>query len=222
MSLSLADAKTKVDAILAKYAAVSTPTSVVAPSLTSGKMYEAWVLAIVLERLEVVEGFTVQLVGSSKVHLKSSPGPINRSYPRFELLQGGVPVFEVWTDVEFTTLSYAVSHSSGKPSPAHRHELDLVVVPVGIHGYPPHDQIAIGVECKNTPFSKAMARAALGVRRELSLLSGPMATPFSAWPASHVPANPPSVLLVYSTHPAVEDYNAAGSIFGVRFVEEPM
>ena len=125
MSLSLADAKTKVDAILAKYAAVATPTSVIAPSLTPGKMYEAWVLAVVLERLEVVEGFTVQLVGSSKVHLKSSPGPINRHYPRFELLRGGVPVFEVWTDVEFATLSYALSHGSGKPSPAHRHELRL-------------------------------------------------------------------------------------------------
>lgn len=222
MSLSLADAKTKVDSILAKYAAVATPTGVIAPSLTSGKMYEAWILAVVLERLQVVEGFTVQLVGSSKVHLKSSPGPINRLYPRFELLQGGVPVFEVWTDVEFATLSYALSHGSGKPLPPHRHELDLVVVPVGTTGYPRHDQIALGVECKNTPFSKAMARAALGVRRELSLLSSSMPTPFSAWPASHVPADPPSVLLVYSTHPAVEDYNAAGSIFGVRFVEEPM
>lgn len=222
MSLSLTDAKAKVDSILEKFTAMAPPTSVIAPSLTAGKMYEAWVLAIVLEGLKVHEGFTIHLIGSSKVHLKSSPGPINRSYPRFELHKHGIPLFEVWTDVEFATLSYDRSHGSGKPASAHRHELDLVVVPLGTDGYPRHHAIALGVECKNTSFSKAMARAALGVRRELSLLSGPVATQFSVWPASHVPAKPPSVLLVYSTHPGVEEYNAAGDIFGVRFVEEQM
>jgi hypothetical protein len=174
MSLTLSNAKTKVDAILAKYTALAAPSSVIAPSLTAGKMYEAWVLAIVLERLEVQEGFTIHLIGSSKVHLKSSPGPINRRFPRFELLKNDIPLLEVWTDVEFATLSHSVSQGADKPASAHRHELDVVVVPFGTDGYPRHDAIALGVECKNTSFSKAMARAALGVRRELSLLSAPM------------------------------------------------
>jgi hypothetical protein len=222
MSLTLAEAKKRVDSIFAKYAAIAPSTSLIAPSLTAGKMYEAWILGLVLERLEMSEGYTVRLVGGSKVHLKSSAGPINRGYPRFELLKGGIPVFEAWTDIEFATLSYSMTHSSGKPGVAHRHELDVVVVPHGTTGYPEHREVVLALECKNTPFTKAMARAALGVRRELSVLRTLRPTPFLNWPASAVPAYPASVLMVYSTDASVLAYSAAGAAFGVQFHHEQM
>ena len=67
-----------------------------------------------------------------------------------------------------------------------------------------------------------MARAALGVRRELSLLHPPNPTPFIQWPRNLVPAHPPSILLVFSTDPAVKEYNPAGAFYGVEFLYEPM
>lgn len=220
--MTLDQAKTKIDSILAQYASVAKPASLIAPSFTSGKMYEAWVLGHALQRLEIDEGYSVRLVGGSKVHLKSSPGPINRNYPRFELLVGSQPRLEVWTDIEFATLSHSLLGHVGTPGPAHRHELDVVVVPYGTTGYPSHDEVLVGIECKNTTFDKGMSRAALGVRRELSYLRQPMATGFTVWPTSAVPAHPPSVLMVFSTDPGVLAYNASGAAFGVVYVHEDM
>lgn len=220
--MNLEQAKAAIDTILAQYTAASDPVSLIAPSFTSGKMYEAWVLGHVLQRLELHEGYVVRLVGGSKIHLKSSPGPINRAYPHFELLHASKPMLEVWTDVEFATLSYSLSVHTYAPGPAHRHELDVVVVPNGTDGYPKHDEVLIGVECKNTTFDKGMSRAALGVRRELSFLSPPTATAFSVWPVAEVPAIPPSVLMVFSTDPGVSIYNVSGAAFGVIYVHNDM
>jgi hypothetical protein len=54
-------------------------------TVSPGKLYEAHVLSRVVEHLVVDEGYTLTLVGGSKIQLKSSPGPINRNYPRIEL-----------------------------------------------------------------------------------------------------------------------------------------
>ncbi|MGO4362276.1 hypothetical protein [Terrabacter sp. RAF57] len=222
MSLTLEGVIAKVNEIFATYDSSSSVVSLVGEDWKAGKVYEAWIMTLLLDRLENIEGFAATLVGGTKVHLKSSPGPINGSYPHFKLVRRGGPQLDVWTDVEFATLSYSISGKSGKPGQAHRHELDIVVVHDGVSGYPGHQDIVLGVECKNTGFQKQMARAALGVRRELSLLSSNQPTPFTSWPAGVVPADPPSVLLVYSTDSNVDGYNEAGSIFGVKFLYEPM
>lgn len=223
MSLSLADAVAKVNEIFATYGSSTGGTDLVGEEWKAGKVYEAWILSVVLERLEQIEGFEVALVGGSKVHLKSSPGPINTNYPHFVLSRTGSESLAVWTDVEFSTLSFHLKGLSGSPGKAHRHELDVVVVPVGTIGYPNPTEIMLGVECKNTGFQKHMARAILGVRRELSMLRNEEhPTPFVTWPRSGVPAVPPSVVMVFSTDPAVDEYNAAGVVFGVDFCHEPM
>lgn len=227
MSLTLAEAIAKVNRVFAGYGTMSTsPGSLVPAGWLEGKVYEAWVLTIVLERLRAIEGFKVTLVGGSKVHLKSGGGPINTNYPRFLLTRAGTPAFEVWTDVEFSSMSFAMAQSKGlagsNPGKPHKHELDIVVVPAGTSGHPTFEEIVIGIECKNTAFHKSMARAALGVRRELSLLHEDEPTYFATWPRSRVPARPASVLLVVSTDPAVTDYNDAGGFYGVDFLHEPM
>ncbi len=227
MSLTLEQAITRVNKVFSAYGAASAGSGSLVPAgWLEGKVYEAWILSIILERLRVLENFTVTLVGGSKVHLKSGGGPINRNYPRFTLTRPGTASLEVWTDVEFSTMSFAMANAQGLsgsiPGKPHKHELDIVVVPSGTSDYPAHDDIVIGVECKNTAFHKSMARAALGVRRELSMLSSDNPTAFAAWPRDEVPANPPSVLLVFSTDPAVADYNLAGAFYGVDFHHEPM
>ncbi|MGY1901218.1 hypothetical protein, partial [Nocardia gipuzkoensis] len=130
----------------------------------------------------------------------------------------------VWTDVEFLTLGYGIRRrGTGKvPESADYHELDIVIVPAGIQGRPPHHSLLIGVECKNTGFAKHMARAAFGVRRELSYITSPRPTIFHSWPRTEVPANPASVFLVYSTDPAICNYNESGQVFGIDFIHKAM
>lgn len=221
MALDLQAAKERIDGLLSEYRRLSTEpsTSLLPAALTTGKVYEAWVLCMVLERLHMEEGYLVVLKRSSKIALKSSPGPINRHYPYFELTRSGSEL-ELWTDVEFRAMS------SGWPraplDASGHHELDLIVVPPLTQGRPRHQDVLLGVECKNTAYSKALFREILGVRRELSLLRGPLPTAFDRWPRAQVPADPPSCLLVYSTDPAVQTFQAAAGFFGIDMYFEPL
>jgi hypothetical protein len=190
-------------------------------TVSAGKLYEAHVLSRVVERLSVAESYSLTLVGGTKVQLKSSPGPINRSYPRIELRRSGNCLAELWTDVEFLSLSYC---TGGAPSltKGDYHELDILIVAAGVSGRPRYDEIWLGIECKNTGYEKSLLKEILGIRRELSLLSGPQSTKFSSWPRLTVPADPASCLLVYSTDPNVSDYAAPGTVFGIDFIHDPM
>lgn len=221
--LTLSEVKARIDGILRRYqSAGAAAPSVLPPALTAGKLYEAWVVCRVLERLRVEEGYAIVLRQGTRVALKSAPGPINRVYPYFELTAAGSPPLEVWTDVEFMALSHAQRGGSGPPLRGDYHELDVVVVEAGTSGRPTHAQILLGVECKNTGYSKDLLRGILGVRRELSLLVDPRRTRFRRWPAAAVPADPASCLLVYSTDPGVASYAAPGRVFGIDFVHEPL
>jgi len=216
--------KRRIEAAIRRYAQASSHKaySLVPSSLTSGKLYEAHVLSLVLKRLNQDENFRIVLMNSTFVPLKSAPGPINPSYPHFDLFQRGSKVAELWTDIEFLSLSYDRSGGSAKPTPGDYHELDIVIVEPGSTGRPTHKSIWLGVECKNTGYNKDLLRSILGVRRELSLLQDDRPTNFANWPRSMVPADPPSCLIVYSTDSAVLSYTAPGRIFGIDFFHEPI
>ncbi len=220
--MNKAQVKARIEAAIRRFAAASSPRaySLVPQSLTSGKLYEAHVLSIVLEKLSTQEGFQITLLNGLYIALKSSPGPINRRYPYFELRRGERLVAELWTDVEFLSLSYA---QRGVTAPIQRgdyHELDIVVTDCSVSGRPRHSQIWLGVECKNTGYTKGLLKEILGIRRELSLLQDPNRTRFTQWPRCIVPANPPSCLMVYSTDSAVTHYSSPGVVFGIDFQHE--
>lgn len=219
---SVDKAKRQIDAIMAGYqnAAGVSQQSIFSSNVSAGKVYEAWVLCEILARLHVDERCSVRLRGGSSVSLKSSPGPVNRAYSHFEIGHAS-ETLEVWTDVEFLTLSYA-DRNPPWPSRGDYHELDLVVVPTGSVGRPQHDEIRIGVECKHTPYRKELLRAILGVRRELSYLAPAHPTGFAVWPAPDVPASPASCLLVYCSGPAVLKFAEPGQTFGIDFVHWPL
>jgi hypothetical protein len=225
MDPELERAKRRIDRIFDAYqqAIGASPESPLPPTLTKGKVYEAWILCRVLEHLHQQENYIATLMQSSTVVLKSSGGPINRSYPYFRLDRPGSPSLEVWTDVTFLALSAAAR--SVDPYSADRcdyHELDVVVVPAGTEGRPSHAQIRIGVECKNLTYEKDMLRALLGVRRELSLLADVQPTGFRTWPRHQVPANPPSCLLAFGTDRKILEFAPPGETFGVDFIYEPL
>lgn len=216
--------KKRVEAAIRRYAKAASVAeyALVPSSLTSGKLYEAHVLSLVLERLHDDEGLSVLLVNSRLIPLKSAPGPINRKYPHFELRRNGTLIAELWTDIEFLTLSYAQAGGALPPTPGDYHELDLVVVTPGLAGRPRHRDLLLGIECKNTGYTKGLLKSILGIRRELSLLQDERPTHFRSWPRSRVPADPPSCLCVYSTDPGVGGYTAPGRVFGIDFFHEPM
>lgn len=201
--------------------ATADEVDLVPSSLTDGKLYEAYVLTVIAERLSWDEGFDLVLVNGNHLELKSKGGPINRKYPRIELSRNGTCEAEIWTDIEFLTLSYDRSGRS-IPTRGDFHELDIVIVDPGLRGKPRHDQIWLGVECKNTAYQKSLLREVLGVRRELSLLLWDKQTHFTTWPRSMVNAEPASCLLVYSSTPAVSEYKKPGALFGIDFFHEPL
>jgi hypothetical protein len=198
-----------------------TVAKLVPDSITEGKLYEAYVLSRTVAKLANDEGFTLILVGGSKLKLKSAPGAINRSYPHIELHRFGRCVAELWTDVEFLALSYSQG-ASGSPTKGSYHELDILVVDVASQGRPPHSAVWLGIECKNTSYQKGLLKEILGIRRELSLLADPKKTKFSSWPRALVPADPASCLVVFATDAAVLEYSAPGDVFGIDFIHEPM
>lgn len=188
---------------------------------TPGKVYEAYVLALICQRLKNREGLTLTLVGSKKIVLKSSPGPINNAYPHIRVTRQGAHIGDIWTDVEFTSLSASVQPAMPL-NKGHYHELDLLFTTPKCSPRPLPEQILLGVECKNTGYQKSLLREILGVRRELSFLSHDTPTAFSQWPRVEVPADPPSCLAVYSSDANVLSFSGPGLFFGIDFYHEPL
>lgn len=190
-------------------------------SLTAGKIYEAFVLAETCRHLSVFESCTLKLVNGTKLVLKTSHGPINKKYPWIEVSKDGNVIGELFTDIEFLSLSY--SHLPiGPPTLGDYHELDIALVAQGASGRPRHDQLLLAIECKNTVYNKGLLKEILGVRREMSLLADLTTTGFDLWPATKVPADPPSCLVVYSTSGEISKYAAPGKVFGIDFFHLPM
>lgn len=193
----------------------------VPPSITLGKLYEAYVLALVCERLNSEEGLDLTLVGSKKAALKSSPGPINNAFPHIRVERTGIHVANIWTDIEFTALS-ASQAGNIKLTPGEYHEIDVAVVSADADSRPLPEQVFLAVECKNTGYQKSLLREILGIRRELSYLSENLPTQFLSWPRTVAPARPPSCVIVYSTDSKVLQYVEPGKYFGIDFFHEPI
>lgn len=199
--------------------------ALVPQSVLAGKLYEAFVLSEVVERLKIDEGYFLQLTHGRSLRLKMSPGPINRQYPHIDLIKNGKKEAELWTDVEFLSLSYSKSPTR-IATRADYHELDIIITDPDIptRGRPSFSQIWLGIECKNISVqkNKDVLRSILGVRREMSLLQGSQTTRFSKWPQTEVPADPSSCLVVFCSDYQINDFTEPGKFFGIRFIHLPM
>jgi hypothetical protein len=216
--------KSKITRAFRRYAGAPSGRSfqAIPRALTSGKLYEAYTLGLLAGKLTLNEGLDLRLAAGSYLRMRSSPGPIDRNFPRIDVYRQGAKIAEIWTDIEFLTLSYIRRGNPSSLTKGDYHELDIVMVDPNIRGNPSHQQIWLAVECKNTGYTKSLLKEILGVRRELSLLSHNVTTRFVNWPCSTVPADPPSCLLVYATDAAVKEYSAPGETFGILFYHEPI
>lgn len=186
-----------------------------------GKIYEAYILAIIIEKLVTVEGFSVQLVNNGNLVLKQKGSPINRTFPYFTVHKKGKLIGEIFTDTEFTSLGFMLRGGTGLTSGDY-HELDIAMFMPGCSGRPAHHQILLAVECKATTIEKSTFREMLGFRREMGLLQKKNRTIFSIWPTKFVYSYPPSVHLCFSTDPAVLKYEKSGLSYGMYLIYETM
>jgi hypothetical protein len=199
-----------------------TLSSIQSLTLTDGKLYESYILAVLAEKLTLQEGLTLRLVTGTEIRLRSSGGPIDPQYPHIDVYRNANKVAEIWTDIEFLTLSHQLRGSPPKRLAGDLHELDIVMVDSSTTDYPRHDSIWLGVECKNTSFDKKLLKQVLGVRREMCFLRDSKLTKFKSWPRSQIPADPASCLLVFSTDSDVTRYTSPSAIFGIDFFHQPL
>jgi hypothetical protein len=221
--------KRRIERAVAKLAEVRqrATTGLVPESLTAGKLYEAHVLSVILEKMVTQEGMRVRLrpgngQNGTRICLRSKGGPITEEFPHFDLVRGMQVIGEVWTDIEFLSLSYT-RIGNGRPlTPGDYHELDIVVVSRAVRGRPTPDDILLGVECKNTTYGKDMLRQILGVRRELSFVADIGPTAFRNWPRRRIAAYPPSCLVVFATDQDAKNFEEPGKMFGIDFYHETL
>ncbi|HBL80438.1 MAG TPA: hypothetical protein DDZ79_11205, partial [Aequorivita sp.] len=102
--------------------------------------------------------------------LKQKGGPINRSFPYFEVWKNSNLKYELFTDLYFNTLSYHFKGSPTVQTNGDYHELDIALIEAHLNGIPKFSEVVMAVECKNTTISKNIIRELLGYRRELSFV----------------------------------------------------
>jgi hypothetical protein len=181
-----------------------------------GKLYEAHVFTTICKNFVIKENLQLTLVNGSQLQFKQKGSPINRSYPFVEVRKKGVLTGELWTDIYFNTLSHHLRQSPTPCTFGDYHELDIALVDPGLSNFPRHDQIQLAVECKNTPIKRSIIREVLGFRRELSYYDKNInGTSFKHWPVSGLPANPPSVHMLYCSDKNVFRYKKSCSAFGI-------
>ncbi|WP_250255134.1 hypothetical protein [Chryseobacterium sp. Marseille-Q3244] len=182
-----------------------------------GKLYEAHVLATIIENFVIKEKLQVKLISGSKLMLRQKGGAINRSDPYFEVWDGPTLIGDLFTDIYFTTISY--QSRGGLPinkSYADYHELDIALCKPNQVGYPLFDQILLAIECKNTSLEKNIIREVLGFRRELSFYSSiPNQTVFNTFPIKYINADPASVHMLYCSDARINRYISNCEQFGI-------
>lgn len=195
-------------------AAVGTPATLTSAlaNLTTGKLYELYVLARLLQQL-ARRGWTPFFSGGTIV-LKASPGAIQPGDAHFEIHHSGGTVAEIYTDIQVTTLGSTLAQVSDYSA---YHEIDIVVVPAGTSGMPTPDELLLGIECKALAnFRKSVVREVLGRRRELSfVIRGTEPCLLDA--SEQVPANPPSEYWLTYIDPAGDNYRDSPRAFGIEF-----
>jgi hypothetical protein len=211
-----ASAIAEIQRIFAAYRAAQPKDAADLAALTDGKLYELFVLSDLLTDLSN-RGFTLTFVGST-LKFKASPGQIKTSDSHFEVRAPNSRQvdYRVFVDVEFDTLGHSKHPATDN---SRRHELDIIVTTAS-SGYPAHDEIALGVECKAVAnFSKGLIKEALGIRRELSLLQSPSFSTLSrsgGRPKVQVAADPPSEFRLAFIDPKGTNYVQSPSVFGIE------
>ncbi|MGB4065248.1 MAG: hypothetical protein WBK19_15600 [Azonexus sp.] len=206
--------------IFANYISLRQADSNLVQALNDGKLYELFVLSHVIDDLRR-RGFTLifqpNVRHPSALQFKASPGRLATSDSHFTVTGPDGTGYWLFVDIEFDSLGH---FQSGANDNSRRHEIDIVVCTTDL-GYPRHDEIALGVECKAwANFTKGLVKEALGVRRELSLLDSPQSSILSSaqlvTAKVSVPASPASEFWLAFIDPKGLNYAQSPAVYGVE------
>ncbi|HEX5182010.1 MAG TPA: hypothetical protein VFW19_02540 [Allosphingosinicella sp.] len=222
-----ARAKKTIKAVFANYRRRQPTDGKMLSTLQDGKLYELFVLSQLVVDLNG-RGFTLHFVpsptpsgaaaGHSTLKFKGSPGKIKATDSHFEVSNpgSGNVDYRIFVNIEFDTLGHSQNPVSDN---SRRHELDIVVTTASA-GYPTHEEIALGVECKAVAnFQKGLLKEALGVRRELSFLTDDhytLLTRSGGMPVKQVTAYPPSEFILAFIDPKGTNYAESPKVFGIE------
>lgn len=189
-----------------------------------GKLYEVQVLWQVLEWMANA-GYRIRHIPPNskkpwKMVLPEKPASANKAvFSYFSAIKLGERL-EVWTSLEFLTLSYSKLPTSPVPAKTYAalHELDIAVFKGPINSkYPSYNDLIFGASCKATPFKKDYLRELLGLRRETALLQrgnkslAPWFVPPIANPRM-VNAEPTSVVALFCLDARVLNYGSVSTL----------
>ncbi|WP_454830940.1 hypothetical protein [Pseudoxanthomonas wuyuanensis] len=188
-----------------------------------GKAYELKVLADIVTELRVNHGYLVSCTPKASTHLTfgGSPCKPNGAHHDHIQVQRGSEDYELWISVQFTTLSYALGGGGAAPVCSDLHELDIGLYqsPLGSN-YPSYNEVVFAASCKAGTWHKVQAREALGLRRELGVLTD-AAGSLAAWFEPYVPTHPASPLALYSRDLNALKYSGSLASLGLYIRHHP-
>ena len=213
----------QIQVVFANYKATRSSDRILLQALSTGKLYELYVLSELVVDLKQ-RGCHLSFVGQT-LAFKGAPGKINNSDPHFRVTAPNGSKSRLFVDIEFVTMGRNLSRNNSSPDLSARHELDLALVETN-QPYPFHSQVLLAVECKAVSnFQKKIVREVLGIRRELSLFTG--GTPSlliqaGGRPQIRVPAMPASEFWLAFIDPSASSYRLSPLRFGIEFKHLPL
>lgn len=210
-------AEKEIRGVFAQYKKLTVKDRADVRALVGGKLYEIYVLSRVLKEVRM-RGFSIKFVGAN-LKFKAGPGKIKQTDPHFDIFDNTALAFQLFVNIETKTMGSLQSSSQDLSC---YHELDLAILKPNLTGKPQHDDIALAVECKDVAvLSKDIVRGILGLRRELSLLTGP--TPkllnLASWSKKFVPSNTGSEVWLVFSNAKGRKYSASPELFGIELFE---
>lgn len=189
-------------------------------TLPTGKLYELYVLADLIEELSN-QGCSLSFISANNskvINFKQSPGKIKKQDSHFIITCPDGKELYIFLNIEFRTLSYKDTQRSDR---SNYHEIDIIVTNIS-SGYPSYHNILLGVECKCVAkFKKSILKEVLGVRRELGLLSSckgeSLLSSYINSRDIEVPMDPRTEYRLAFIDPNGKYYENAGRVFGVEF-----
>lgn len=197
-------------------------------SKENGKTYEIYCVTKLLEWIENRYDVVITYHGKRKMKFRSKGGCVDRGkYPYFVIKDkrsGGV--VELHTNIEVRTLGSSIRKNK-KPDNSFMHEVDIVLIDKDVKcgDIPNHDQVYLGIECKEyAKLRKGVIREVLGVRRELSMLSRCQVISLDGVLTSKgttytVPANPSSLYWLACIDDCADRYRGSPYAFGIEIQE---
>jgi hypothetical protein len=96
------------------------------------------------------------------------------------------------------------------------------VVALRTAGRPTPEELRVGVEAKHRPFSKALLKELLGVRRETAFKSHLGQNSLAWWvPGGYLPADPPSGIVLFCMDGNVHKYADPADFWGIEMIHHP-